>query len=59
MANVHAQLGASFGRLFSTEHSHLLRFAIGYYNGVDPRAKYSQYAGKRESFGYFSAMFNL
>jgi hypothetical protein len=56
---VHIQLGVSSGSHFTLPHTHGFRLALGYYNGVDPRAKYSQYEGKRGSFAYLAAMFDL
>ncbi len=55
----HAQLGLSFGSHFQDRHTHDARLVVGYYNGVDPRAKYSQFDGDRGAFEYLGIMFDI
>lgn len=56
---LNAQIGLSFGKHFEAQHGHTLRAVLGYYGGIDPRAKYAQFVGDTVSFGYTGLMFDL
>lgn len=58
-ATIHAQAGVSVGSHFGAKHSHDMRMIIGYYDGQDPRSKYSQYDPARNRFTYLGIMFNM
>jgi hypothetical protein len=53
------QVGVATGSHFQDAHTHDLQLAVGYYSGIDPRAKYSQYDHARTSFGFLGATFDL
>lgn len=56
---IQLQAGIAVGNHFQEKHTHDLRLALGYYNGVDPRAKYAQYDHNRVAFWFLGTMFNL
>lgn len=54
-----AQLGYLFGNHDRPVHEPSLRFAIGYYNGADPRLKYMGFLNGTTHFGYAGVFVDL
>jgi len=58
-ASFHVQLGAYFGNHTEKERRTVVRFAIGYYNGSDPRTKYAAFLNSRTHFVYGGVLITL
>ncbi len=58
-ATFHAQAGVYFGHHTQKERRTVIRFALGYYSGSDPRSKYSAFLNARSSFFYGGILITL
>lgn len=48
----HVQAGYYLGNHINVVHDDVVKFSIGWYNGLDPRQKYAQYKKNQTHFGY-------
>jgi hypothetical protein len=48
----HLQMGYYLGNHMNIVHDDVVKFSIGWYNGIDPRQKYAQYRQNQTHFGY-------
>jgi hypothetical protein len=54
----HIQIGVYFGNHLEPRRQSLLRLALGYYNGADPRLKYAHFQNAKDHFLYGGVLLN-